>query len=196
MVLAADDQHCAGIDRGTGVLVRAWFPGGDQDGPPRPLQAYDVVTVTVAGDDEVVPDPAEPEAVVLDGPPEPIGRLTGRRAERLLRPLLHPARAPLLSSHAPAIPFWERRADHPSIAVVEPAGPVTLHREGSWLGCRFQWLGTTRELPCLDRRLAAAMDRSGQRQLTAVRRARLLVSLTPPIEGHCHKVVEALLPHP
>ncbi|MHB8504467.1 MAG: hypothetical protein ACYDEN_01910, partial [Acidimicrobiales bacterium] len=113
-----------------------------------------------------------------------------------LRPLLHPADAPLLSSHGPTVPFWERRGDHPSIALVEPLGPVAVHREASYLACRFEWLGTTRELPCLDRRLAGAMDRSGQRRLVTERRTRLLVALTPPIDGHCHKVVEAVLPRP
>jgi len=192
LVLAADGGQCAGVDLESGALVRAW---SSHPGPPR-LKAYDVVTVTIADDLDAVPDPSEPEAVVLAGPPEPVRRITGRRAERLLRPLLHPSRRPLLGTHAPAVPFWERRADHPSIALVEPEGPIVLHRESTFLACRFGWLGTGRELPCLDRRLATAMDRTGRIRVLASKGARLVVALTPPIDGHCHKVVEAVLPRP
>ena len=196
MVLAADATYCAGVDLDTGVLVRAWSPAVPVQRP----RAYDIVDVTLGagadGDADAVPDPAQPEAIVLAGPPQPAGSMPARRAERLLRPLLHPADAPLLSSHGPTVPFWERRADHPSIALVEPLGPVRLHRDSSYLACRFPWLGVQRELPCLDRRVAGGMDSAGQRHLVTPRRTRLVVALTPPIDGHCHKVVEAVLPHP
>lgn len=192
LVLGADGVCCAGVDLDTGVLVRAWAPAPAE----RSLRPYDVIRVVVGPDPEEMPDPAAPEALYLSEPPEPIGRLQGRRVERLLRPLLHPTNAPLLSSHGPAVPFWERRRDHPSIALVEPLGPVVLRRDETYLGCRFEWQGTMRELPCLDRRLAAAMDRSGRRRMTAGPRSRLLVALTPPIDGHCHKVVEGVLPRP
>jgi hypothetical protein len=192
LVLAADAGHCAGVDLESGVLVRAWSP----ERPARQLRPYDVVEVTIAADPEAVPDPTEPEALVLEGAPEPVGRIVGRRAEKLLRPLLHPKDAPLLSSHAPAIPFWERCADHPSIALVEPEGPIVLLRQPAYLACRFAWQGKVRDLPCLDRRLAAEMDRTDRRHLVAEKRSRLLVALTPPIDGHCHKVVEAVLRRP
>jgi hypothetical protein len=192
LVLSGDASQCAGVDLDSGVLVRAWSP--QTSGPW--LRPYDVVSITVAADPEALPDPTEPEALVLGGPPEPVGRLKGRRVERLLRPLLHPRSAPLLSSHAPAVPFWERRGDHPSIALVEPEGPVALRREAGYLGCRFAWQDKLRELPCLDRHAAADMDRAGERWRGLERRTRLLVALTPPIEGHCHKVVQAVLPRP
>lgn len=192
MVLAADGGQCAGVDTGTGALVRAWSPVP----AAAPLRPYDLVEVTVAADPDAVPDPAEPEALVCLDAPEPVGRRSGRRVERLLRPLLHPADQPLLGVVGPAVPFWERRADRPSIAVVDPRGPVRLRREGDYLACRFPWQGVERELACLDRRLAAAMDRAGQAVSTAPRGARLVVALTPPIDGHCHKVVEAVLPRP
>jgi hypothetical protein len=192
LVVAADAGHCAGVDLDSGALVRAWFA----DRPARRLRAYDVVEVTVAGDPEAVPDPSEPEAVVLAAAPEIVGRITGRRAEKLIRPLLHPRDAPLLGSHAPAVPFWERRADHPSIALVEPEGPTVLRREASYLACRFGWNGTVRELPCLDRRIAGEMDRAGVLHRRVDGRVRLVVALTPPIDGHCHKVVDAVLTRP
>jgi hypothetical protein len=190
LVLAADGGQCAGIDLDSGALVRAWCAmQGEQR--PRP---YDVVSVTLAENIDAVPDPSEPEALVLDAAPEVIGRITGRRAERLLRPLLHPRGRPLLGFHAPAVPFWERRADHPSITLVEPEGGISLRREGTFLACRFGWLGTVRELACLDRRVAAEMDASGATHRVGEKGDRLVVALTPPIDGHCHKVVETVLP--
>lgn len=190
LVVAADGGQCAGVDLASGALVRAWSALPPEHGP----RAYDVVTVTVDDDHDAVPDPTAPEAVMLAAPPEITGRITGRRARRLLRPLLHPARTPLLGCHAPAVPFWERTADHPSIAVVVPEGPITMLRDHEYLACRFAWQDLIRELPCMDRRLAAEMDRDGQTRASGSKGDRLVVALTPPIDGHCHKVVEAILP--
>jgi hypothetical protein len=192
LVVAFSGGHCAGIDLASGVLVRAWSPVR----PERRPRAYDVVSVTLDDDRDVVPDPAAPEALPLLDAPEITGRITGRRAERLLRPLVHPSREPLLGFHAPAIRFWERTPDRPSIALVEPEGPIALHRDGDYLGCRFAWQGVVRELPCLDRRMATRMDRSGRIRAQGNKGDRLVVALTPPIDGHCHKVVEAILPRP
>jgi hypothetical protein len=205
MVVAANGRHCAGVDLASGALVRGWCrveaddwaePYDQLDGPisPQPpVRQYDVVAVVVDDDADSVPDPAEPEAFAMAAPPERIGHLRGRRSERLLRPLLHPRGQPLLGMSSTVVPFWERSGDHPSIAVVEPEGPVTLWREGPYLACRFAWLDYERELPCLDRDLAARMDRSGRPWMAAPRRCRLVVALTPPIDGRCHTVVEAVL---
>lgn len=192
LVLSADGHHCAGVDMASGALVRAWSPAPSD----HRLRPYDVVKVTLDEDFDDVPDPHQPEALVLTGPPEPVRRIAGRRVQRLLRPLLHPPGQPLLGMPSPAIPFWERRPDHPSIAVVEPEGPISLWRQGPYLACRFAWLGHERELPCLDRHMAALMDHSRRRRLVAGKGDRLLVALTPPIDGRCHKVVETLLPRP
>lgn len=189
-MLAADGGQCAGVDLASGALVRAWC-AQQSEHRPRP---YDVVSVTLAANIDAVPDPSEPEALVLDDAPEVIGRITGRRAERYLKPLLHPKGQPLLGFHAPAVRFWDRSADHPSITLVEPEGLISLHREGTFLACRFGWLGTVRELACLDRRIAAEMDAEGMMQRTGAKGDRLVVALTPPIDGHCHKVVETVLP--
>lgn len=189
LVLAADGGQCAGVDLDSGALVRAWCAAR----PERRPRAYDVVSVTLAADPDAVPDPTEPEALVLDQAPEVVGRITGRRAERLLRPLVHPAGKPLLGFHAPAVPFWERRADHPSIALVEPEGDIALRREGTFLACRFAWQGIVRELACLDRRIATEMDATGMGRRAGGKDDRLVIALTPPIDGHCHKVVETVL---
>jgi len=192
LVVSADTDHCAGVDLASGALVRAWSP----EPSPDPLNPYDVVSVTLDVDADAVPDPSEPEALVLSAAPHRLRRITGRRAERLLRPLLHPKGRPLLGMTSPAVPFWERSPDHPSIALVEPEGPVSLWREGSYLACRFAWQGHERELPCLDRRVASLMDRAGMTRMAGAKGDRLVVSLTPPIDGRCHKVVEALLRRP
>lgn len=190
MVLAAGGTHCAGVDLATGALVRAWSP---ERNPVR-LRPYDVVEAVLAGDFDAVPDPAQPEAIGLVSAPNPVGRITGRRCERLLRPLLHPNGRPLLGVSAPVIPFWERKADHPSIAIVEGEGDVSMVREAPYLSCRFQWQGHVRELPCLDRELAEHMDRNGHSHLRAGKGRRLVIAITAPLEGRCHKVVEAVLP--
>ncbi len=189
LVVAAGHVHCAGIDMETGALVRTWSPAP----PENRVRPYDVVEVTCDGDSDTVPDPAQPEAVGLAQPPIVVDRITGRRCERLIRPLLHPQNQSLLGVTPTAIPFWQRSADHPSIALVEPKGRVVMVRDGTYLGCRFEWQDHERELPCLDRTLAGYMDRHGRTRLTAGKGDRLVVSLTAPIDGRCHKVVETVL---
>lgn len=192
LVLAADAEQCVGVDVASGALVRAWW-----DNPPDGrLRPYEAVVVTLAHDPEAVPDPSAPEGLALEGDVERVGHIRGRRAERLLRPLLHPLDEPLLGTHAPAIPLWERRPDRPSTGIIEPQSQVVLRREPEYLACRFAWQGTVRELPCLDRRVAGEMDHYGETGRVAERRTRLVVELTPPIDGHCHKVVAAVLPRP
>lgn len=192
VVVAVRPGYCAGIDLASGALVRAWAPAS----PTESLYLYDTVRVTVDGATDKVPDPAEPEALWLAGPPERTGRLARRRIERLVRPLLHPANEPLLGIHAPAVRFWERSRDHPSIAVVEPERPLQFLRDGDYLACRFGWGGRLLDVPCIDQRLAALMDRAGRTQMAGGRDDRLVIALHPPIDGHCHKVVEAVLPRP
>jgi hypothetical protein len=188
LVLTATPSYCVGVDVETGVLVKAWCSEPDVGH----LRPYDLAAVVIA--DGPAPEPTEPEGILIDAAPEAVGRLTGRRAERLLRPLLHPVDAPLLSSHGPAVPFWERRADHPSVALVEPLGPIGFLRDDPYLTCRFVWQEKLREMPCIDRRVAGEMDQVGERYCSAPKGARLLVALSAPIEGHCHKVVEAVVP--
>jgi hypothetical protein len=192
LVLAVDLDHLGAVDLASGALVRAWARGRFD---PR-LRPYDVVAVTLGVVGDEVPDPAEPEAVVLADGPEPIGRLGGRRVERYLRPLVHPPDQPLLGCHAPTVPFWERTADHPSIAVVEPERPAIVARRGDGLACWFGWRGTVVHFPFMDRRVSQMMGRDGLPRLAAPRGQRLVVALTPPISGHCHKVVAGLLPRP
>lgn len=190
-VLTLADRQCVGIDLASGTLVRAWGPR-----PARaPARSFDVIKVTVSEDPDLLPDPTQPEAVAVEELREPVGRISKRRAERLLRPVLHPDTEPLLGTHAPAVPFWERRGDHPSVAVVEPMSFARILLEGRYLRCRFGWRGAVLELPCRDRRLGRMLQSSKRQYLNASHGDRLLVALTPPVQGHCHKVVEAIIPH-
>jgi len=190
MVVSTGERYCAGVDMDSGALVRAWsLVPVDQR-----LRPYDLVEVVVGVDPDAVPDPAEPEAVVISGAPTPVGRVSGRRSLRLIRPLLHPEHGPLLGFHGPAVPFWERRPDQPSVAVVGPKGPIvaTFEDGGTW--CHFIWDGRPLVLACADPRLAASMRRMNRDTSSVRPGTRLVVALEPPVDGHCHKVVEALLP--
>ncbi len=190
MVVATGERHCIGIDLASGALVRAWSP---EMVDPR-LQPYDLVEVVVAHDPDLVPDPAQPEAVASAGAPQLFGRMIGRPALRLIRPLLHPENTPLLGSHGPTVPFWERRPDHPSVALAEPMAPLVVTAEPDGLWCHFPWDGRPQVLACTDPRLAASLKRTGT-IMTGVRPGtHVVVALQPPLDGHCHKVVEALVP--
>jgi hypothetical protein len=190
MLVATGERHCIGVDLASGALVRAWSS--------RPvdsrLQPYDLVEVVVANDPDLVPDPAQPEAVPTAGAPHLLGCLTGKPALRLVRPLLHPENTPLLGSHGPTVPFWERRPDHPSVALAEPGAPLVVTAEPDGLWCHFPWDGRPQVLACTDPRLAASLYRT-RRTATGVRPGtHLVVALQPPVDGYCDKVVEALVP--
>lgn len=206
VVLSAGPEGCIGIDADSGALVRASMPGLWTE----PVAPYDVVSATMADPAEVVFDPAQPEAVLLDGPPEVVGRLPGRRVERLLRLLRHPRHGQLLGWAGPAILYWTLEGDHPSAAVLDLATePIVLARAPApgrpdAPRCRFSWAGRTMELPITDRRLTAALRRnelpiltgSALAAATGGRPRYLLVALTPPVNGHCYKVVAGILPRP
>lgn len=192
LVLACDAAQVSGVDLASGALVRAWSPAPVEV----ELRPYDVVAAILDDTVDLLPDPTQPESVPLAQPPEPIGRLTGRRVERYLRELVHPPNQPLLAIHGSGVPFWQRTADYPSIAVVEPEGPAVIRLRDGAMWCLFGWRGVPTELPCLDRRLARMLGAAGRTRIDSARGERLLVALAPPIEGHCHKVVSALLPRP
>jgi hypothetical protein len=199
LVLAVDADHIAGVDLASGAMVRAWSPPARRLAPRGSegrLTPYDVVRGTLAPDVDQVPDPSQPEAVLLASAPEQVGRLRRRRAERLLRPLVHPAGQPLLGSHGPTVPFWERTPDHPSIALVEPETQALIYARPERLTCRFRWRDRFVDLPFLDPWVGDMMVRTGCWRLTSRWGERLVVALTPPIDGHCHKVVTTLLRRP
>ncbi|MGA2037572.1 MAG: hypothetical protein ABSH04_08335, partial [Acidimicrobiales bacterium] len=104
MVLACGEEDIAGVDLGSGALVRLRVEPSDGTGPS--LAPFDVVDATWAADPER-DDLAQPEAVSLDGVPEAVGALRGRRARRVLRHLVAPAEQHLLGFPGVSAPYWE-----------------------------------------------------------------------------------------
>lgn len=190
LLLAPGEEEAAGVDLDTGGLVWATWNPEDSNIVSIGLRPLDVVTAQTHVNPPL-PDPARPEAVALAGPPVAIGRLRGRRAERLLRPLHHPERDQLLGFAGPAVPYWTLAGDRPSMTVVAPRGPVVLAPTEDGLAVRFSWRSAQHVLPCTDRSARAAVASHG-RPVRAERR--LLVTLSEPYLGHCYKVVTALLP--
>lgn len=191
LVLANEPGGSIGVDLDSGCFVRP------EHAPcPEPAAPFDVVTGEIAGSVEP-PDAARPEAVELAGAPRRVGRLSPRRAERLLAPLRHPAQLPLLGMGPGAVPYWTLEGDRPSLALVEPRGGPRLAWGPTGLECRFWW-GGEYELPVTDELLAARADTYGLevplRRLVGFRPRRLLVVLTRPVDGYCQKAVAALLP--
>ena len=173
LVLGGGRRWCAAIHLDTGALVTArWSLPGE------PLPPLTLARSTLSPDPDVA-DPVRPEDVALAAPPEALGRTTRRRAERWLRPVLHPAREHLLGSPSPAVPYWTLTGSSPSVAVVDPPGGVRLSRGQ----CRFRWRNVEHALPVLPLALDTAPHRP----------RRIVVSLSPPRAGHCYKLVAALL---
>ncbi|MGH9281184.1 MAG: hypothetical protein ACRD12_24250, partial [Acidimicrobiales bacterium] len=100
LVLAAEPKGCVGVDMETGAFVRASHPVADELASP-----FEVVAAEMLGTIEP-PDAARPEALELVDVPTRVGRLAPKKAQRLLAPLHHPPRLPLLGFHANAVPYW------------------------------------------------------------------------------------------
>ena len=199
LVLAADGHGCVGIDMDTGAFVRASHPASESGAPPP--TAFEVVEGEIAGAVEP-PDPARPEALELAAPPTAVGRLSVKRADRLLAPLHHPPRLPLLGLVADAVPYWTLDGDRPSLALVDLRSEPRLRWGDFGAECYFAWQGLDHVLPFGDARLLTAIERNYEirptrgdiQRLLGFRPRRVLVMLTAPIDGYCHKTVAALLP--
>lgn len=181
LVLVPSPRECIGIDLASGALVRAIVPAGSG------LMPYDVAAAAMA--EEEVPDElVPPETVELATPARRIGRLTGRRAERYLRPLLHPRRTPLLGFSGPAVPYWSLCRDRPTVSIVEPRVGPDVFVSDDGLRCRFGWHGHLHELPLDARPCSASRLEAGG--------LRLVVALGAPRDGYCYKTVAGILPRP
>jgi len=190
LVLAAEPAGCIGVDLASGAFVRARYPVGS-----RLLRPFEIAGGRLAHDEQ--PDVAHPELVDLSGAPRPQGRLAPRRAERWLRPLLHPPRIPLLGFPGNSVPYWTLEGDRPSVALIEPEKVALAYTDSGHICC-FLWKECHHELPLLDWALLGRLGTdSGAR---ALRRAlghapeRLVVALTPPMQGYCYKAVVGVLP--
>ncbi len=195
LVLVSEPDGCIGVDLESGALVRAHHPPGDR----RLLRPFSVATGQLGAPD--MDDVAEPEGAELTAPPKPTARIHPRKAERWLRPLLHPNRGPLLGVAGNALPYWTLQGDRPSVTIIEPEHVGVARGAGGYV-CRFLWLDTFHELLLRDRRLVGALrryevQRCGGRDLERFLGHppdRLVVALTPPVKGYCYKAVMAALP--
>jgi hypothetical protein len=195
LVLASEANGSIGVDLASGAFVRARHPmiAG------RALRAFSIASGELAPGDMF--DAAQPELAELTGPLRPTARLHPRKADRWLRPLLHPPRPPLLGLTGNAIPFWTLEGDRPSVSLVEPDEIGIARAPGGYV-CRFIWQHTFHELFLRDRRLLAALEsahvqRCGEREVQRLLGHgvdRLLIALTAPIQGYCYKAVMGVLP--
>jgi len=201
LVLASTPDDTVAIDLASGALLRvrvAWPDGHQPD-----LASFDLVEVTLAADPER-DDLAQPEAATAADLPRHVGTLRGRRVRRLLKAVSAPADGHLLGFPGASAPYWEFRGVRPSVALIVPTrGPQLIRRgEGSSAWVRFGWdrediwlpLEDAEAVRCLD---AARRDRlSGKALATALgfRPQYLLATITPPRDGHCYKVCNALMP--
>ena len=193
LILSVDRDHVAAVDLASGALVRAWSPGRVD----RRLRTYDVVAGTLDDDHDRVPDPSEPEAIAP-------GRATG-----VDRAPLRPAGAALPPSRSSTRAISRCSAPTPRGAVLGAQGRPPVHRRRRARGARRWWPagagGSTagsdgRASPCRCPSSTPGspegMLRTGRLRLATGRGDRLLVALTPPIDGHCHKVVVGPAPPP
>jgi hypothetical protein len=195
LVLASEPNGSIGVDLESGAFVRARHPVDNH----RVLRPFSVARGELAPGDMF--DASQPELAEFTGRPRPTVRLNPRKADRWLRPLLHPPRPPLLGLTGNAIPYWMLEGDRPSVSLIEPQEVGVAHAPGGYV-CRFIWEHTFHELFLRDRRLLAALAsrqvaRCGERQLAHMlghNPDRLLVALTAPIQGYCYKAVMGVLP--
>jgi hypothetical protein len=181
LVLVPSPHECIGVDLDSGALVRALVPAGSG------LMPYDLATGSVA-DVDLLDELVPPENVELLAPARRVGRLTGRRAERYLRPLLHPRNTPLLGFSGPAIPYWQLCHDRPTVSLLEPHDGVELYEGNGSIRCRFGWLGHLHDLPMAARPRALSRLQGGG--------LRLVVTLGAPRGGYSYKTVAGILPRP
>lgn len=216
LVLDAGPTECAAIDLASGAFVRGCWPAPDARGIPASepdrgqalarqlvLRAY-WSAKAVIGTDDAPPDPSRPEAVAFAGPPELGHRLPHRKLRGYLEALIAPTRMPLLGFLGPSIRFWQMSGTHPSLSLLRPTqGPQLLVDHGG-VKARFEWDGLQHCLEVSNQAvcstaLATGVPRLSGDTLAAVlgyRPRYLLIVLTGPREGYCHKSVGAILPRP
>jgi hypothetical protein len=211
MVLACGPEDVAALDMGTGALVRLRVDDLNFSGQEArrdrtsSFTPFDLLDATWRVDPQR-DDLAQPEAVSVDGPPQVVGSVHGRRARGLLRHLVVPPGQHLLGFAGTSAPYWEFSGMHPSLAVVEPTrGPVLFRRssdESVW--ARFGWPRSDNWLPVEDGRAVSALKASGRERVSGRELAKVLgfrpqfvvVTLSRPRDGHCYKTVAAILPRP
>lgn len=196
LVLSGTPSEAFGVDLRTGMLRRLVWR---QEAPV--FDAFDVVEANALPADDV-PFPADTTGAI---DPVVLGTMRGRRAGKLLKPLVHPGSQPLLGAATSTVTYWTLGSGAPSVALVAPAaGPVVERDAHLHLRCRFRWRRLDHDLPLADPTLDEKLSHPTATRLAGGTLARalgwkperLVVSLDPPIDGRCQKVVAGLLPRP
>jgi hypothetical protein len=201
LVLSSTREDTTVVDLATRTVMRVrvpWPPEHDPD-----IGTFDVVEVTLADDPER-DDLAQPEATTVADLPRHVGTLRGRRLRKLLERLVASPDGPLLGFPGPSAPYWEFRGFRPSVALIEQTRkPQLIRRQAdgtTWV--RFGWDREDVWLPVEDRNAARALDAARRERLSGKSLASalgfepqyLLVTVSPPRDGHCYKVCAAVLP--
>jgi hypothetical protein len=201
LVLSSTLEDTTVVDLATRTVMRVrvpWPAGHEPD-----ISTFDVVEVTLADDPER-DDLARPEATTVADLPRHVGTLRGRHLRKLLRRLVASPDGPLLGFPGPSAPYWEFRGFRPSVALIEPTRrPQLIRRQAdgtTWV--RFGWDRDDVWLPVEDRNAARALDAARRERLSGKSLATalgfepqyLLVTVSPPRDGHCYKVCAAVLP--
>jgi hypothetical protein len=201
LVLSSTQEDTTVVDLATRTVMRIRVPWPESYEPD--IGTFDVVEVTLAPDPER-DDLAQPEATTVEDLPRHVGTLRGRHVRKLLRRLVAKPDGPLLGFPGASAPYWEFRGFRPSVAIIEPTrSPQLIRRsaDGStWV--RFGWDREDVWLPVEDLKAARALDaarreRLSGKSLTAAlgfQPQYLLVTVSPPRDGHCYKVCAAVLP--
>ena len=201
LVLSSTLEDTTVVDLATRTVMRVRVPWPEGHEPD--ISTFDVVEVTLADDPER-DDLARPEATTVADLPRHVGTLRGRRLRKLLRRLVASPDGPLLGFPGPSAPCWEFRGFRPSVAIIEPTRrPQLIRRQAdgtTWV--RFGWDRDDVWLPVEDRNAARALDAARRERLSGKALATalgfepqyLLVTVSPPRDGHCYKVCAAVLP--
>src|SRR5580698_2124283 len=201
LVLASTSEDTTVVDMATRTVMRVRVPWPENHDPD--ITAFDVVEVTLAQDPER-DDLAQPEDTTAADLPRHVGTLRGRHLRKLLRRMVASPEGPLLGFPGPSAPYWEFRGFRPSVALIEPTRRPQLIRRNSdqstWV--RFGWDREDVWLPVEDPHAARALDAARRERLSGKALAAalgfdpqyLLVTVSPPRDGHCYKVCAAVLP--
>jgi len=131
--------------------------------------------------------------------------MRGRKAEKLVRPLVYRGNGPLLGAATASVTYWTLGGASPSVSLVAPAaGPVVERDVDLRLRCRFRSGRRDHDLPLDDARLEERLSHPTATRLSGGTLARalgwsperLVVALSPPSEGRCQKIVAGMVPRP
>ncbi len=195
MVLASGRRSCIGVDLDSGALIRT------VESISRPLlKIFTAVRGTTA--QPSFDRPEHPELVAFDQELLPIGSIAPKRAQRMIKPLLHPKQGPLLGFYGPSTPWWEREANAPSVAILEVDRRIRAIHTPRGLRVQFAWNGSIHDLPLEDLRVLERLDWVPEQpnatfplaEIIRYEPRRLLLAISRPVNGYCTKVVAGLLP--